>query len=438
MAEASRAGQGPALVHVVQVGRPWLSVASRALAPARSWWVSVHLVLGLPVGAFTFLVVIVLVGAAGGLAPTLIVSIGAIVVLLRCARWFTSFQRSRFRVVLGVSIAEVPRPQADGWFRRIVAELGSSSTWRQIGYHLLALPIGVVGFAVVSLGWGYGLAMSTVFAYAWTVPAGGLLHHVPVAGPLGLAILTLAGLGVLAATTRLAQLLARIDVAAARCLLGPSRNQLLITRLRQVTESRAEVIDAAEAERRRIERDLHDGAQQRLVSLAMNLGMAQTQLTDIPEDTRAVIASAHDDAKQALAELRDLVRGLHPAVLDELGLDAALSGIAARSPLPVHIDVEVEPRCSPRIEAAAYFVVSESLTNATKHSRATMVDIAVRRLGGWLHITVRDDGQGGAAPRPGGGLAGLARRVSSVDGHWRMDSPTGGPTVIEVELPCES
>jgi signal transduction histidine kinase len=229
-----------------------------------------------------------------------------------------------------------------------------------------------------------------------------------------------------------------LDVRAAGALLGPSRTVELERRVERLAESRAGVLDAADAERRRIERDLHDGAQQRLVSLAMNLGLARQNLADWPEPARQVIIGAHEEAKLALTELRALVRGLHPAVLDDRGLDAALSGIAARAPLPVRLSVDVPQRVSPTLEAVAYFVVSECLTNIARHAGAATAEIGVQRDGGLLRIRVEDDGAGGADPARGTGLASLAQRARSVDGNLRLESPAGGPTVITVELPCGS
>jgi signal transduction histidine kinase len=208
---------------------------------------------------------------------------------------------------------------------------------------------------------------------------------------------------------------------------------------RPLARSRAEVVAAADAERRRIERDLHDGAQRRLVSLAMQLGMARASLADAPEPVRQVIEQAHDEATEALAELRQLVRGLHPAVLDDRGLDAALSGIAANAPLPVRLRVDVPTRCSPAIEAVAYFVVSEALTNVAKHAGAGQAEVTVERRDDRLRVVVADDGRGGATLDGGGsGLRGLAQRAAAVDGTLTLDSPSGGPTAITVELPCES
>jgi signal transduction histidine kinase len=197
------------------------------------------------------------------------------------------------------------------------------------------------------------------------------------------------------------------------------------------------VVDAADAERRRIERDLHDGAQQRLVSLAMNLGLARATLKDLPEDARTALAEAHEEAKEALGELRNLVRGLHPVVLEDRGLDAALSGIAARSPVPVRLAVDVPRRVPPTVEAVAYFMVSEALANVAKHAQASAARVDVWLDGALLRLSVADDGIGGADAARGSGLTGLAQRAASVDGGFEIVSPVGGPTAIMVELPCE-
>ncbi len=226
-----------------------------------------------------------------------------------------------------------------------------------------------------------------------------------------------------------------LDTRAARALLGPSRADELEHRVEQLTETRAGVVDAADAERRRLERDLHDGTQQRLVSLAINLGMARAQ-ADTAEEAKLAIAEAHEEAKAALAELRDLIRGLHPAVLEDRGLDAALSGIAARMPIPVRLTVDLPRRPAPVIEAVAYFVVSEGLANIVKHSQATEAAVFVQRAADRLHVIVTDDGVGGADPARGTGLVGLARRAASVDGTFEIDSPPGGPTLLTVDLPC--
>ncbi|MFI7599112.1 sensor histidine kinase [Actinoplanes sp. NPDC049681] len=227
----------------------------------------------------------------------------------------------------------------------------------------------------------------------------------------------------------------KADVMMARALLAPGGYERLAQRVESLSRSRADVIAATDAERRRIERDLHDGIQQRLMSLAMNLGMAREALTE-PSPARDAIVAAHEEAVVTLAELRQFVRGLHPAVLDDRGLDAALSGIAARAPIPVAVSVDVQPRCAATVEAIAYFIVSEALTNVVKHASAERADVVVVRRDERLHMTVSDDGCGGAVMTPDGGLTGLARRTASVDGTMTLQSPVGGPTILSVELPC--
>jgi signal transduction histidine kinase len=196
-------------------------------------------------------------------------------------------------------------------------------------------------------------------------------------------------------------------------------------------------MDAAEAERMRIERDLHDGAQQRLVSLAMELGRAKAKFGTDPEGAEAIVGQAHEEAKAALAELRNLVRGVHPPVLSDRGLDAALSGLAALSPVPVTVSVDLPTRPPANVEAIAYFVVAEGLTNIAKHSGARHAQVVVVRSGDVLSLEITDDGVGGADPA-GQGLSGLAARVAGVDGRLRVTSPAGGPTTLEVTLPCAS
>jgi signal transduction histidine kinase len=217
-------------------------------------------------------------------------------------------------------------------------------------------------------------------------------------------------------------------------MLGPGRGE----ELARLAESRAGAVSAADAERRRIERDLHDGTQQRLVSMAMRLGLALATLEDLPDDARTVIERAHEDAKDALKELRDLVQGMHPAILTDRGLDAALSGIAARAPLPVKLTVQLPPgkKLPAATEAVAFFIVSEALTNTAKHAEAADATVTVRAGTDVLIITIEDNGRGGADPARGTGLAGLRQRAASVDGTLYIHSPLGGPTVIRAELPC--
>jgi signal transduction histidine kinase len=207
-------------------------------------------------------------------------------------------------------------------------------------------------------------------------------------------------------------------------------------RIEELEETRAGAVDAQETELRRIERDLHDGAQARLVALGMSIGMAEEKLRTDPEGALALLAEARTGAKEALEELRDLARGIHPPILTDRGIDDAIRALAARSPIPVALELEDPGRHNAAIETAAYFVAAEALANAIKHSGADRIDIRKRRVEDTLIIEVADDGRGGADPS-GGGLTGLKRRVSALDGRLRIASPAGGPTTVRAELPCE-
>jgi signal transduction histidine kinase len=267
--------------------------------------------------------------------------------------------------------------------------------------------------------------------------------------PVGLAVTALrsfdAGAGTQAAMLAVAVLVLPVAAypltawagarsALARAILAP-READLDERLVEVTRSRARLVDAFELERRRIERDLHDGAQQRLVALTVALGLARL---DLPPDSAAAdqIDAAREQAKQALTELRELIRGVHPQVLTDRGLPAAVADAAGRSPVRVDVDVALPRRLPARIEVAAYFAVCEALANVAKHSRATRAWVRGRLVKDVLVMEVRDDGVGGADPAAGGGLAGLADRVAVVEGRLLLSSPAGGPTLVRVEIPC--
>jgi signal transduction histidine kinase len=228
-----------------------------------------------------------------------------------------------------------------------------------------------------------------------------------------------------------------IDVAVARWLLGPSTNELS-REVDRLSETRSQAVAAADGERRRIERDLHDGFQPQLVNLALLLGLAKSRLASDPDAARVLLDRAHDDAKRANADLRNLVRGIHPSVLDERGLDAAFSALAASSAVHVQIDVHLDRRPPREPEGIAYFVVAEAITNINKHAHAhaQTATITVSEIDGSLRVLVQDDGQGGARPEPGGGLAGLGARIAGVDGTFSITSPEGGPTWIEARIPC--
>ncbi|MFJ8436965.1 sensor histidine kinase [Kitasatospora sp. NPDC094019] len=361
-------------------------------------------------------------------------SVSAALVLLG-APVLTAVQRARYRVLIGV---DVPRltPTAPG--QRTWASTGrwlaATRPWRRIGYHLLVGPLLALLELLVLAVAAASLAGAGALAWSWTLPTG--IRQDWFSYSTQQPACTAAGLLLLCALPWATRAVAQAETSLALGLLGPSRAQRLQERVDQLAVSRSDLIEAVDAERRRIERDLHDGTQQRLVSLAVNLGLAMATRPDLPSDARDVIAGAHLEAKEAIAELNDLVRGLHPAVLEDRGLDAALSGLAARSPLPVRLRVDLEERVAPGVESVAYFVISEALTNATKHSHAMRAEVIVRQVGGVLRVRVTDDGLGGADTAAGTGLTGLAKRVGSLDGAFHVSSPVGGPTTITAELPC--
>ncbi|MDP9861369.1 MULTISPECIES: sensor histidine kinase [Streptosporangium] len=394
---------------------------------ARTWLRTSHVVTGLPIALLALAVIVGLTALSVLLVWTVVVPLIALPLLFRSVPMFTRLQRARFLAFLDVDIPRAPRrPKERNPLKLLVREARTGSFWRQLAYHLLSPLINGVGFLMVIGAWAGGLVAAEFAVQGWIISESMMIA----ASALAAVLLLVTGPWVAHGVTAL-------DTIAAGALLGPSRSDLLVQRVETLQESRAEVVDAADAERRRIERDLHDGAQQRLVSLAMSLGMARATLTDVPEPARRAIAQAHEEAKQALKELRDFVRGLHPAVLDDQGLDAALSGIAARAPFPVRLRVDVPERASPTIEAIAFFVVSEALTNVSKHAGASGAEVTVQRAADRLRLVIVDDGRGGARLGGGTGLRGLAQRVGSVDGTLDVDSPQGGPTAIRVELPCE-
>ena len=232
---------------------------------------------------------------------------------------------------------------------------------------------------------------------------------------------------------------AKLDWCCAAALLGQSSSRM---RVDELTASRARVVDAADAERRRIERDLHDGAQQRLVSVAMSVGQAKSRISSSDDAVlKGLLDDAHREAKNAIGEIRTLTRGLHPPILTDRGLHAALSSVAALCTVPVTIEIDPastgERRASATVESTVYFVVSEALTNVSKHANAGHVRVAVTRDDCAVRVTVDDDGCGGAQVRAHGGLAGLQDRLSGIDGTLSVDSPVGGPTRLEVIIPCE-
>ena len=312
------------------------------------------------------------------------------------------------------------------------------ATWRDGGFLMLLFPLGIVWFTLLVTIWSTaaGFLASPVIMWATEgqvyVDLG--LWEIDSTGET--LLLSVVGFFLVPVAARITQGAGQLHANLASSLLGPSRARELEGTVETVTEQRQKSLDTADAERRRIERDLHDGAQQRLVALAMDLGRAKEKFDDDPEAARGILDEAHGQAKLALEELRDLARGIHPAVLTDRGLDPALSALAARSPVPVEVDYQVDGRLPINVESAAYFVASESLANIGKHASATVAVVNVEEDNGNLVVEVMDDGVGGAVPT-GNGLAGLADRVEALGGSLAVVSPEGGPTLIRARIPCE-
>jgi signal transduction histidine kinase len=348
--------------------------------------------------------------------------------------------RRRIDWLSGVRIEPpaLPRTEPGAGFRaRQQAWARSPWLWRLAWYQLLRLPVeGALAFGAVA--WWWAAIICFVLACQPPVP----VHLIGWSlGPVSLtaaetAALVLAGVAGLLAWPSVVRAVPWAEALLGRWLLGPSRASQLSTEVARLSQARSLAVASAEAERRRIERDLHDGLQPQLVNLALDLGLARARLRSDPAAAQPIIDRAHAEAKRAAGDLRNLVRGIHPSVLDERGLDAALSALVASCTVPVAVDVSLPGRPDQAIETTAYYVVAEAVTNISKHSAARKAAVSIGYSGGALLVTVEDDGRGGARLDPGGGLAGLAARVASLDGTFELSSPAGGPTRVQAVIPC--
>ncbi|MFF4991068.1 sensor histidine kinase [Streptosporangium saharense] len=402
-------------------------------------WRAVPYLLG---GVFHGMVCLAVLGSVIPFALTLAVLwVGAPLLALTmvASRGAAMLERRLVRLAFGVKIPDPYRPGVRGNpLLRCGGALADPATWKDLLYLALLPVVGLVEFVVSAILWAVTLALLVTPPLVLSGRAGvQIVGDLTVDGPVGALMCVPLGLGAFVVTLYATRGMARLHGLLAVALLGSKEPKSSVAGAARLSASRARGADAAEAERRRIERDLHDGAQQRLLSVAMDLGRAQTKLDSDPETARRLLAQAHEGAKAAIAELRDLARGIHPAILTDRGLDAALSALAARAPVRVAVSVEIAERPPAAVESTAYFVVAEALTNMVKHSGATEASVRVGLCDGKVVVEVRDNGSGGALARPGGGLAGLADRAATVDGVLGVDSPPGGPTVIRAELPCE-
>jgi signal transduction histidine kinase len=352
--------------------------------------------LNLPLGIAGFVTMITMVSVGSGLAVTVIGLPLLAVGLLVCRAW-GRVDRARARALLGLEIGTPSKMPVRGggplgW---AVARLSDPIGWRAALYLLIRLPWGIFSFSVTL----------TLLVAFWPV--------VPY----------------------VAYGFAAVDKAMISALLSPS--SAMERRVRELETGRETMVDAAAADRRRIERDLHDGAQARLVALAMDLGLTREQMAEDPAAAARMVEQAHGEVKVALEELRALARGIHPAILTERGLGAALANVAGRCTVPVTVDVDLPTRPSAAVEGLVYFTTTELLTNISKHSGARSAAVRLARSGNTLQLTVTDDGQGGAAPTAGSGLSGLAERVRAMDGVFTLTSPPGGPTTATARLPWQ-
>ncbi|MGN5637163.1 sensor histidine kinase [Streptomyces sp. AC154] len=415
----------------------------RAPFEARTWRETAYLLLSLPLSIVFFALAITMTSLGAGLLITFL-GIPVLAGGLAMCRGFGALERARARGLLGLDVAspEPVRGHTGGLMSWVGAVLKSGVSWRHLLYSLLHLPWAVFGFIVSTALWSWGLAAFTYPAWHWIFPAytgvegvqlyGDDGHQVYLDSPVELALTSALGLLFVLVTPWIVRGLTSVDRLMVTGLLGPSR---LATRVTELESDRGVVVDTAAADLRRIERDLHDGAQARLVALAMDLGLAKEKLTDDPEAAARMVDEAHGEVKVALQELRDLARGIHPAVLTDRGLDAALSAIASRCTVPVTVEVDLTSRPAQAIEGIAYFTVSELLQNVSKHSHATRASVEVWRTADRLLLQVTDNGRGGAGLTSGSGLAGLTERLDAVDGILVVESPVGGPTKITAELP---
>ncbi|WP_160050286.1 MULTISPECIES: histidine kinase [unclassified Nocardiopsis] len=394
---------------------------------------SAYLLLALASGMVT------LVALPMTLVVVLTVSIGGLGFVL-LPRWmglmgrWAAWHRAGAARLVGLPVPRVPEPEAPD-FR---------SLWRRPSTRrvLLWMPLSALaGIVLGLLGFlGVGLVLSAPqFLFWWAYPEGDLqLLWLPMEdwGTALTGFATYLGAGTalfLWGAPPAARAYARMNLL----LLAPTEAELLAERVDELKRTRAEVVDAHGAELRRIERDLHDGTQARLVAIAMRLGVAR-EAVDADPAVAALLRDAHEGTEEAMAELREVIRGIYPPILADRGLAGALAALTARTTPPTRLDVGELGALPVAVETAAYFVVAESVTNAARHSGAERIGVLLERVGDVLRVRVEDDGSGGVDEERGSGVRGLRRRVAALDGTVRVDSPAGGPTVILVELPCAS
>jgi signal transduction histidine kinase len=409
----------------------------RDIGAPRTYARILYLILGLPIGVaeFVFLVTGISVGTSTVIT---LIGIPILVGMLFAWRWLAGGERWLIEQLVGVRVPPPYRAvRSDAnWWERLRAYGVDPATWKDLVFLGLRMPIGIVTFSLAVGVLGWGLAMLFAPAYAWTsgdwTDALGSFAEYP-----GCLAFVPAGLLVLLAGIPALNELGRLAGSFGVQLLGSNEDPQLTAEVSELRDARARVIAAADAERRRLERDLHDGAQQRLVALALTLRMAEQRAAKGDEGAAELVRQAGEEAGHALTELRDLARGIHPAILTNRGLAAALEDLATRATVPVDVIATPDERLPDPIEAAAYFVISECLANIGKHAQATAAEVSARVEGKLLLVDVRDDGIGGVDLDDGSSLQGLRDRVGALNGSIVVDSPPGQGTTMRARIPLD-
>ena len=399
----------------------------------------VYLLLALPLGVVEFTLLVTAISFGFGTAITLI-GIPVLIGTVWAWRWLAELERGLFARLVGVEIPSPYRPDPVGarWWRRVAARLADPATWKDLAFLLLQFPLGIVSFTVATTVLGVGFAALFAPAYFWALPDDSWFADIDLDMVWGAIALVPLGAIVLLLGIPGLNALGRLYGWLATQLLGSSADPVLTAQVTELQDARSRIIAAADDERRRIERDLHDGAQQRLVALALNLRMAEQRAVDGDPTTVELIQAAGEEANLALKELRDLARGIHPAILTNRGLPAALQDLATRATVPTEVVAAPDERLPGSVEAAAYFVVSECLANIAKHAEAEAATVAVSVEDGRLTVEVSDDGVGGAELDGGSGMQGLADRVGALSGSLAVTSPPGVGTRVTAVIPLSA
>lgn len=411
---------------------------------AKPWMAAGFMISSFIIGVALFVILVTLIAVGGGLVITL-VGIPILVIAFQVWKGAAILERHRIRLFFGKEIPNPYRPVSTGTlFQRGRSQLADPAIWRDLIYDFLLFPIGIAEFTIAIVALAFSIGLMSAPSYFW-IGNGVSVFGDSTAGTGWIIdtwqealVLVVIGVLLLYPCSWVMVWISKGHVWFATVMLGSSREEELEERVDVLTKTRTDVMEAMLLERRRIERDLHDGAQQRLVSLAMNLGMAKEKMESDPEAAMELVTQSHEEAKMVLGELRELVRGIHPAVLTDRGLDAAISSIAGRCPVPVTVSVLLKERPSEAVESTAYFIVAEALTNVAKHSNATKASVRVMEEADTLRLDIWDDGGGGATLSGSHGLGGLADRVAALDGKFEVVSPRNGGTRVYAEIPCGS